>query len=144
MMARRDEDASTRHYGRKKAEEPKKRGPPPMGCDDCRGTGSFAVSVVQEVEGHRRETGYACRCTCPKGADMFRALPTLDQLHKMYTGQVLISPTPNERAGLPPTTLEDSLAVTAQLSAKLAANPGWSLGDAIMNRAGERRMQARA
>lgn len=143
MMAR-DEDASTRHYGRKKRDEPKRRGPPPKGCDSCRGNGSFAAAVVEYIGERRVVTDYSCRCTCAKGADLFRALPTLDQLQRMHTGEVVIEPSPNERAGLPPMPIEDSLVVNAQLSAKLAANPGWTLGDAIMYRAGERRMQARA
>lgn len=131
MMARRDEDASTRHYARKNAEEPKKRGPPPEGCGDCRGTGSFAVSVVQEVEGHRRETGYACRCTCAKGADLFRGLPTLDQLHRMYTGQVMIEPTPNERAGKLPMTIDQCEAESVRMLALLAKAPKWQLGERV-------------
>ena len=132
MMAYgRDEDASTRHYGRKKQEESKKRGPPPKGCESCRGTGAFAVSLVERVGGHRRVTDYACRCTCARGADLFRALPTLDDFQRQQTGEVLIEPTPHERAGLPPLTVDDAAEAEAEMQAVLAANPDWEIGKAI-------------
>ena len=132
MMAYgRDEDASTRSYGRKK-KEGRKRGPPPVGCESCRGTGAYAAMVVDYVGGHRVTTDYSCRCTCARGADIFRALPTLDQLQKMHTGEVVIEPSPNERAGKPPMPIEDATVVAADLSSILAQNPEWKLGDAIM------------
>lgn len=133
MMAYgKDEDASTRHYGRKKKDEPKKRGPPPVGCESCRGTGSFAAAVVEYIGERRVVTDYSARCTCAKGADLFRALPTLDQLQKMHTGEVVIEPSPNERAGLPPLPIEDAMVVAADLSSILAQHPEWKLGEAIM------------
>ena len=144
MAYGRDEDASTRHYSRKKKEEPKRRGPPSAGCESCRGNGSYAAALVEHIGERRVVTDYAARCTCAKGADLFRGLPTLDQLQRMHTGEVVIEPSPNERAGRPPMAIEDSEAVTAQLAATLAANPGWTLGDAIMQRAGERGFHARA
>ena len=125
----RDEDASTRHYARRKAEELKPRGAPPTGCGSCRGTGSFTATVAHMVEGHRIATDYACRCTCAKGADIFRGLPTLDQLHKMFTGEVLIEPTPRERAGLIPMTIDECIAESARMQAMLIRAPEWKLGD---------------
>lgn len=147
MAYGRDEDASTRHYARKKAErdtEKPKRGPPPKGCESCRGTGAFAVALVEHVGGHRRVTDYACRCTCARGTDLFRALPTLDDFQRRQTGEVLIEPTPNERAGLPPLTLDDAADAEAEMQAVLAANPDWEIGKAIQYSSALRRRRKEA
>ena len=115
----------------KKEEEKPKKGPPPKGCDFCRGKGSFSESLVEHIGEHRRVTDYGCRCTCALGADMFRGLPTLDGFRRMHTGEVLIEPTPRERAGKMPMTLDECEAESVRMLALLAKAPAWQLGERV-------------
>lgn len=139
----REEEGKKKRYVRPDDQPKKPQGPPPAGCAHCRGGpqsgGAVTVAVVEYGPPPLRArtvTEYACRCSCARGAALYSSLQLVDDFVRRMVArkpaaEVLFDPTPRELAGRAPMTLEETEAESGRLSAILAHNPGWKLGDRV-------------
>ena len=137
-------DDKKKRYVRPEDEPKEKKGPPPPGCATCRGGphGGGAITIALVEWGPpplcaRSTTEYACRCACARGTALFGSLPLADSFANKLVAdkpgaQVLWDPTPRELRGIQPMTLEEGKGEERRLSAILAANPGWKVGEKVL------------